>query len=138
MGGMPLALITTRSAGGRAGFDHCPEDVQVRLGLTDRDPGGGVAGVGAVEAEANAAHHLVHVGFGEIGVGTTRAAGATFAALFDTAEEGAVVNARRLWMCLDDVLNRHMLSSLGYCRSGDGGIRVLPRIPSTTNATSST
>ena len=25
-----------------------------------------------------------------------------------------------------------------YCMSGEGGIRVLPRIPSTTNATSST
>jgi hypothetical protein len=27
---------------------------------------------------------------------------------------------------------------LSYCRSGDGGMRVLPRIPSTTNVTSST
>ena len=104
MGGMPLALITTGSAGGRAGFDHCPEDAEIRRGLTYRDPGGSVAGVGAVEAEANAAHHLVHVVFGEIGVGTTRAAGATVEALFDTAKERVVVNARRLWMCLDDVL----------------------------------
>jgi hypothetical protein len=85
IGGIPLALITTRLAGRRAGFDHCPEDAEIRRGLTYHDPGGGVAGVGAVEAEANAAHHLVHVVLRKIGVCTTRAARGTVEALFDTA-----------------------------------------------------
>jgi hypothetical protein len=113
MGGMPLALITRGLTGRRTGLDHCPHDAKIRRGLTDHDPGGSAAGVGAVEAEANAAHHLVHVVLREIGVGTTRAAGGTVEALFDTAQERVVIDTCRLWMRLDYVLNRHVLSSLG-------------------------
>jgi hypothetical protein len=113
MGGMPLAFITAGFAGRRAGLHHCPQDAEIRRGLTDGDTGGCVAGVGAVEAEANAAHHLVHLVFREIGVGATRATGGAFQALFDTAQERVVIDIRRLWMCLDYVLNRHVLSSLG-------------------------
>jgi hypothetical protein len=113
MGGMPLALITTGLAGRRARLDHCPDDVEIRRGLTDRDAGGSVAGVGAVEAEANAAHHRAHVVLREIGVGTTRAAGGAVEALFDTALERVVIDTCRLWMCLHYVLDRHVLSSLG-------------------------
>jgi hypothetical protein len=112
MGGMPLAFITAGFAGGRAGLDHCPQDAEIRRGLADRDPGGSSAGVGAVEAEANAADHLVHVVLREIGVGATRAAGGAVQALFDTAQERVVIDTRRLWMCLDYVLNRHVLSPL--------------------------
>jgi len=85
MGGMLLALSTTGLARRRAGLDDRPQDAQVRRGLTDRDPGGRVAGVSAVEAEANAAHHLAHVVLREIGVGATRATGGAVEALFDTA-----------------------------------------------------
>jgi hypothetical protein len=113
VGGMPLALSTTGLAGRRAGFDHCAEDAEIRCGLTYHDTGGNVAGVGAVEAKANAPHHLAHVVLREIGVGTTRAAGGTVEALFDTAQERVAINACRLWMCLDHVLNCHVLSSLG-------------------------
>jgi len=110
---MPLALITTGLTGRRAGLDHGPQDAEIRLGLTYRDAGGRVAGVGAVEAEANATHHLVYVVLREIGVGTTRAAGGTVEALFDTAQKRVLIDTCRLWMCLDYVLNRHVLSSLG-------------------------
>jgi hypothetical protein len=113
MGGMPFALITTGLAGRRTGLDHCPHDAKIRLGLTDHDPGGSGARVGAVEAQANATHHLVHVGLREIGVGTTRAGCGAVEALFDTAQKRVVIDTRRLWMCLDYVLNRHVLSSLG-------------------------
>jgi hypothetical protein len=113
MSGMPLAFITTGLTGGRTGLDHCPHDAKIRRGLTDHDPGGSAAGVGAVEAEANTTHHLVHVVLREIGVGTTRAAGGTVVALFDTAQERVVIDTCRLWMRLDYVLNRHVLSSLG-------------------------
>src|SRR3954452_15890109 len=112
MGGMPLALITTGLAGRPARLDHCPDDVEIRRGLTHRDAGGSVAGVGAVEAEANAAHHLVHVVLREIGVGTTRAAGGTVEALFDTAQKRVLIDTCRLRMCLHYVLNRHVLSPL--------------------------
>jgi hypothetical protein len=105
MWGMPVALVTTGLAGRRAGFDHCAKDADIRRGLTYRDPGGSVAGGGAVEAEANAAHHLAHVVRREIGVGTTRAAGGTVEAFFDTAQEHVAIETRRLRMCLHDVLN---------------------------------
>lgn len=112
MSGMPLALITAGLTGRRTGLDHCPHDAKIRRGLTDHDPGGSGACVGAVEAEANAAHHLVHVILREIGVGATRAAGGAVEALFDTAQECALIDTCRLWMRLDYVLNRHVLSSL--------------------------
>jgi hypothetical protein len=112
MSGMPLALITTGLAGRRTGLDHCPHDAKIWRGLTDHDTRGSGAGVGAVEAEANAAHHVVHVVLCEICVGTTRAAGGTVEALFDTAQERVVIDTCRLWMCLDYVLNRHVLSPL--------------------------
>jgi hypothetical protein len=116
MGGMPLALITTGLAGRCTGLDHCPHDAKIRRRLTDHDPGGSGARVGAVEAEANAAHHLVHVVLCEIGVGTTRAVGATVEALFDTAQKRVVIDSCRFWMCLDYVLNRHvsLLSRSGH------------------------
>lgn len=123
MGGMPLALITTGLAGRRAGLDHRPQDAEIRRGLTDRDPAGSGAGVGAVEAEANAAHHLAHVVLREIGVGATRAAGGAVEALFDAAQERIVIDTRRLWMRLDYVLNRHVLSSLDRAMNS---IRKLP------------
>jgi hypothetical protein len=112
MGGMPLALITTGMAGGRAGLDHCSEDPEIRRGLTYSDTGGSVAGVGTVEAEANAAHHLVHVVLREIGVGATCAAGGTLEALFDTAQKRVVIDTCRLWMCLDYVLKCHPVTPL--------------------------
>jgi hypothetical protein len=85
MGGMPLALSTTGLARRGAGLDHRPQDAQIRRGLTYRDPGGRVACISAVEAEANAAHHLVHVVLREIGVGATRATGGAVEALSNTA-----------------------------------------------------
>ena len=112
MSGMPLALITTGLTGRRTGLDHCPHDAKIRRGLADHDPGGSGACVGAIEAEANAAHHLVHVVLREIGVGATRAAGRAIEALFDTAQERVVIDSCRLWMCLDYVLHRHVLSPL--------------------------
>jgi hypothetical protein len=112
MGGMPLALITTGLAGRGTGLDHCAHDAKIRCGLTDHDPGGSAAGVSAVEAKANAAYHLVHVVLREIRVGAARAAGATVEALFDTAQKRVVIDTCRLWMCLDYVLNGHVLSPL--------------------------
>jgi hypothetical protein len=113
MSGMPLALITTGLAGRRTGLDHCPHDAKIWRGLTDHDTRGSGAGVGAVEAETNAAHHLAHVVLREIGVGATRAAGGAVEALFDTAKKRVLIDTCWLWMCLDYVLNRHVLSSLG-------------------------
>jgi hypothetical protein len=129
MGRVSLALITAGSARGRAGFDHCPEDADIRRGLTYRDTGGSGAGVGTVETEADAAHHLGEVVLRETGVGTTRAAGGTVEALFDTAQQRVAIDTRRLWVCLDDVLQCHVLSPLRLLqerRRWDAGLAADP------------
>src|SRR4029453_16213823 len=76
--------------------------------LARHDASGCVAGIGAVEAEANAAHHVAHVILGEIGVGTARTAGAEIEAPVDTAQKRVAIQAGRLWMQLDDLLERHV------------------------------
>jgi hypothetical protein len=98
VGGVPFALLGTSEASDRTCFDHCADKAEIRSGLACHDAAGGVTGVGAVEAEANAAHHLAHVFLGEIGVGTTRTAGDTVDARVDTAQERVAILAGRLWM----------------------------------------
>jgi hypothetical protein len=106
--GVPVALLRTGEAGDGTGFDHCADEAQIRRGLAGHDAAGRVAGVGAVDAETNAAHHLPHVVLGEIGVGTTRTAGGTIEALGDAAQERVTIEACRLWMQLKDLLEGHL------------------------------
>jgi hypothetical protein len=108
VGGVPIALLGTGEAGHRTRFDDCSDQAQIRRRLARHDAAGRVAGVGAVEAEANAAQHLPHVVLGEIGVGTAGTAGGTIEALFDTAQERVAIEARRLWMRLKDLLKCHV------------------------------
>jgi hypothetical protein len=56
-----FALLGGGSAGRRACLYYGADDAELGLGLTRRDAASGVAGVGAVEAEANAADQLLHV-----------------------------------------------------------------------------
>ena len=100
VGGVPVTLLGTSEAGDATGFDHYADKAQVRCGLAGHDVPGRVADLGAVEAEANAAHHLPHVVLSEIGVGTTRTAGGTIEALVDAAQHGVAIEASRLWMQL--------------------------------------
>ena len=97
VGGMPLALITAGSARHGAGLDHSAEDAEIRRGLPCHDTGGSVARIHAVEAKADAAHHLAHVALRKIGVGATRAAGDTVEAVFDTTYERVAINHCWLW-----------------------------------------
>jgi hypothetical protein len=108
VGGVPIALLGTGEAGHRTRFDDCPDQTQIRRGLAGQDAAGGVAGVGAVEAEANAAHHLPQVVLGEIGVRTAATAGGTIEALVDTAQERVAIEAHRLWMGVKDRLKGHV------------------------------
>jgi hypothetical protein len=117
VGGVPVALLGTGEASHRTGFDHCADEREIWSGLACHDAAGGVAGVGAVEAEPNATHHLAHVVLGKIGVGTTRTTGGTIQALFDTTQKRVAIEACRLWMQPDDLLKGHVLSS----RSGEIG-----------------
>jgi hypothetical protein len=108
VGGVPVTLLGTGEAGDATGFDHCADKAQVRCGLAGHDAAGRVADLGAVKAEANAAHHLPHVVLSEIGVGTTRTAGGTIEALVDAAQHGVAIEASRLWMQLKDLVKGHV------------------------------
>lgn len=115
VGGVPVALLGTREAGDGASFDHCADDPQIRRGLSDHDAARRLAGVRAVEAEANAPQHLFHVVLSEVGVGTSRTAGGTIEALGDAAQKHFAIEARRLWMRLKDPLEGHV-SPFGWHR----------------------
>ena len=108
VGGVPVTLLRTGEAGDATGFDHCTDEAQVSCGLAGHDAAGRVADVGAVEAEANAAHHLLHVVLGEIGVGTTRTAGGTIEALLDAAQQRVAIEAGRLRMRPKDLVESHV------------------------------
>jgi hypothetical protein len=115
VGGVPLALLATHAARRAAGLDRRPEQVEIGRSLAGEDAPGGVAGVGAVEVETNAADQLLHVALGETGVGAARATGGTLEALVDTTQERVAIKAGRLWVRLDDLLNRHF-SPFSYLR----------------------
>ena len=63
VGRVLLALVAAGSASHRARLDHRADDAEIGLGLPDDDSSGGIAGIGAVEAEASAADHLAYVRF---------------------------------------------------------------------------
>jgi hypothetical protein len=110
--GVPLTLVATGATGRGAGLDHRAEDTDIGRGLTGEDAARSVAGVGAIEVEANAAHQLLYPLLAEIGVGGTGAAGGTLETLIDAAQERISVDARWSWMGLDHLANDHFRSLL--------------------------
>ena len=104
---VPLALVSTGAAGQRARSDRGTNDAEVGFGLTRDDATGCVTDVGAIEVEANAADQPLHLPFAEAGIGAARTRGRTVEALVDAAQQQIAIEARRLWMVRDDVLNGH-------------------------------
>ena len=58
VGRVALALFGTGDAGRRTSFDHRDDEAEIGRGLTRHDPARGIACVGAVEVEPNAADQL--------------------------------------------------------------------------------
>jgi hypothetical protein len=109
MGRMKVAFLGTDGAGRRTRLDHCPHEAKIRRRLPRHDAAGGVAHVGAVEAEANDANHFVDIGFAQARVGAGGAAGGTVETLVDAAQESVAIKAAaRLWVQLDDLLISHV------------------------------
>ena len=115
---VPLTLVATRAADRCAGLDRRAEHADIGSGLAGEDAPGGVAGVGAIEVEANAADQLPRVPFAETGVGATSAASGTVEALVDAAQQRVAIEACRLWMSVDYFSNCHSLSP--SCRGALG------------------
>lgn len=109
-----LTFFGARKTGHGTGLDHFADQTEIRRRLSDHDPSGRVARIGAVEAEPNAANELRQVALGQAGVCAGRAAGQTVETFVDTAEESGFVEAARVWMHGDDLLIRHALLLVGW------------------------
>jgi hypothetical protein len=108
--GVALALLATGAACHYARLNRCADDADIRRSLAGYDTAGGLANVGAVEAQANAAHQLLQVGLAEVGVGAARTRGGAVDAGLDTAHDHIAIAIGRLRMRLKHLSNRHFHS----------------------------
>lgn len=108
VGRVLLALVGAGAAGHRARLDRRAEDAEIGLGLPDEDSAGRIAGIGAVEAEANAADQLLYVRLAEVGVGAARARSCAVDALVDTAQKQVAVEGDGARVRLEHFVNRHV------------------------------
>ena len=67
---VPFAFLGAEVAGRRAGLEQHPDDLIILAGPANRDPGHGLADVGAIEADADTLAH-VHL-LGRTGVALAR------------------------------------------------------------------
>ena len=114
--GVALALRTTGAACNQAAFKRCANHADVGRGLAGHDAARGIADVGAVEAEANAADQILHAALGEVSVGAAGTGSGAVAARLDTAHERIEIAGRRYGMRLEHLSNGHLLSSLRRAR----------------------
>ena len=114
--GVALALRTTGAACNQAAFKRCANHADGGRGLAGHDAAGGIADVGAVEAEANAADQILHAALAEVSVGAAGTGGRAVAARLDTAHERIEIADRRCGMRLEHLSNGHLLSSLRRAR----------------------
>ena len=108
VGRVLLAFLGAGAAGHCARLDRRAEDAEIGLGLPDEDSAGGVAEIGAVEAEANAADELQYVRLAEVGVRTARAHSRAVDALVDTAQKQVAVEGDGARVRLEHFVNRHV------------------------------
>ena len=133
--GVPLALLAAGSARCRAGFEHWADDAEIGFRLARDDAAGGVANIGAVETEANAADQVPDVVFAETRVRAADASGGAVEAVADAAKERITIGAGRMWMRRDELLNGHFVSFLDAPRSPYAAARSIGT-PATDSVTS--
>jgi hypothetical protein len=109
---VPLALLAGGTARRRTGFDHCADDSEIGLRLSDHDAAGGGASIGAVETEANAADQVPNVVLGETRIGAACATGGAVEAVVDAAQERLAIDAGWVWMHSDELVDGHFGSFL--------------------------
>ena len=123
--GVTVALLGADAAGRRAGLHRRAKHADVALGLARRDAAGGVAQLGAVETETDAADHGLDVGLGQIGVRAGGAGGVAVGALLDAADERVAIAVGRMRMRVDDLSNGHVLSSRVLTSDNRSVVRVV-------------
>jgi DNA-binding transcriptional ArsR family regulator len=118
---VPLTFLGARPAGDRTGLDLRAENAEIRLGLSEEHATGGLAGVGAVQAETDAADHLLHIRLGEVGIGVTRARRRALDAVLDTAQKQLSIERVWPWVCGENLSNCHVLSLPSSGCAGSSG-----------------
>jgi hypothetical protein len=108
--GVALAFLLRGPARHHAGLDRRAYDAGVRSGLACDDTAGGIADVGAVETQADAADHLGQVALAEVGVGAARTGCGALAARLDTPHTRVEIDRAGVRMRLEDLSNRHFRS----------------------------
>jgi hypothetical protein len=106
--GVPLALISAGTAGCGAGLDGRAYDAEIGLRLARHHAAGGIAQIGAVKTQANAADHVSDVLLGETRVGASGACAGTVDAVFNAAKKRLAIDAGWVWMRRDDLSNTHV------------------------------
>jgi hypothetical protein len=112
--GVPLALISAGTARCGAGLDGRAHNAEIGLRLARHHAAGGVAQIGAVKTQANAADHVSDVLLGEAGVGASRARPDTVGAVFNAATKRLAIDAGWVWMRRDDLSNTHVDPFLSF------------------------
>lgn len=101
--GVEIAFLGAGEARRRTGFDHGSDKTEIRRGLPSHDPPGGIAHIGAIHVEPDAADQLWQIALRETGVCAGGAAGGTVDTLGDTAEKKVAIHTARHWMQVDDL-----------------------------------
>jgi len=110
-----LALGCARATRGQACLKGRELRVRVGVGLAAEDAPGVNAGIGAIEAEPDAAGQRVNVGLGEARVGADRARRGARGALIDARRERGDVGDEWTPMRSEDLSDAHVLS-FGWMR----------------------
>jgi hypothetical protein len=108
---MTLAFVAARTAGRGTRLDGGAKHADISGGLARHYAPSRRADVTAVEAEAYAADQVLYVGFGQVRVCTARATISAVRAFGDAPNEQRSIDARRLWVRLDDLSHCHVRSS---------------------------
>jgi hypothetical protein len=106
--GVPLALISTGAARCGAGLDGGADDAKIGLRLACQHAAGGVAQIGAVKTQANAADHVSDVLLGQTRVGANGARVGAVDAIFNAAKKRLAIDVGWAWMHPDDLSNTHV------------------------------
>jgi hypothetical protein len=109
---VPLALFARGAARRHAGFDHCADDAEIGFRLSRDDATGGGASIGAVETEADAADQVRDVVLGETRIDAAGATCGAVEAVVDAAQEQLAIDAGRVWMHVNELVNGHFGSFL--------------------------
>ena len=105
--GVPFAFLATGEAGRRTGFERRADHAEISRGLPCHRAAGGVAGVGAVEVQPNAADQLSQIVLAQARIGACGTACSAVEALSDTAQECVAIQISRRWMRFEDLFEGH-------------------------------